>query len=376
MVWTYVDGGSDDMVTLRENRDAFGRWALRQKALTGPVTGGLSTELEGETLELPVMVAPTGLNGLAHWQGDVAAARGAETAGSRLVLSSASSWTIEEVAGATRENHWFQLYPWRDRELMASLISRARGAGYRAMAVTVDVPTVGNREGERLIGMGIPPVLTPRRVVDAALHPRWAYGFLRYQRVSIRNLVDAGGINAGTESARIQTRLLMSPITWDDFAWMREQWDGPLYLKGVMEADDAERAVELGATGVVVSNHGGRQLDGALATLDALPAIAERVGDRATIILDGGVRRGSDVIKALCLGANACLIGRPMVYGLASRGEAGVVGVLEILKAEMERTLLLMGATSLAELDASWLLPQGAPGDTSISEVLARRRVT
>lgn len=361
MAWTYVEGAADDWVTLADNRDAFGQWWLRQRVLTGHAHHDLTTELEGESLALPVLVAPTGLNGLSHWEGDVAVARGAEGAGTRLVLSSAGSYSIEEVAAGARVPHWFQLYPWRDRDLIGSLIDRARRSGYRTMVVTVDVPAVGNREGERLHGLGLPPVLTPRRVIDASLHPRWAYGFLRHRRVSLRNLVDAAGISAGTRSAQMQTQQInVGTLDWDDFAWMREQWEGPLYIKGVMDADDAERAVLIGADGVVVSNHGGRQLDGTASSLAALGPIAERVGDRATVLFDGGVRRGSDVVKAMCLGADACLVGRPAVYGLIAEGATGVTNVLRILSEEIVRTLTLMGVPGLADLDRSWLIPRGA----------------
>jgi L-lactate dehydrogenase (cytochrome)/(S)-mandelate dehydrogenase len=357
MVWGYVEGGADDQVTLGQNRAAFGRWRLRQRSLRGTPRVGLATEVAGAALSLPVLLAPTGLAGLSAWGGDVAAARAAEAGATLLMLSSASSYSLEEVAEATEGPGWFQLYPWGDREFCAILIERARAAGYDKLTLTVDVPTVGNREAERLRGMGIPPTLTPRRALDAALHPRWAYGFLRHRRVSMRNLVVAGGLAAGVEAAEIQLRqMTLRHVVWDDLSWLRERWEGPLFVKGLLDADDAETAVDLGADGIVVSNHGGRQLDEAQATLDSLPAIAARVGGRAPILLDGGIRRGSDVIKALCLGADAVMIGRPYLYGLAVGGQGGVEAVIEILREELARTLVLMGCPSIDELDRSWLI--------------------
>ena len=362
MAWVYVDGGADDLVTLEENRTAFRRFALRQRMLAAPYTPSLSTSIAGAKLPLPLLIAPTGLNGLSHWQGDLAMARAAERAGTLLVASSAASYSLEEIAAATRESHWFQLYPWGDREFTGSLVDRAAGAGYTALVVTVDVQMLGNREGERLHGMGVPPVLTPGRVLDAALKPRWAYGFLRHRRVSLRNFVDAGGMRAGVESAAVVARMVASTsFSWDDLSWLRERWAGPLYVKGLLDADDAAQALDRGVDGIVVSNHGGRQLDGAVASLHALPAIVERVGGRATVLFDGGIRRGTDVVKALCLGADACLVGRAAVYGLAARGEAGVVDVLRILREEIERALVLMGCGSVGELDRSWLLPAVPP---------------
>jgi L-lactate dehydrogenase (cytochrome)/(S)-mandelate dehydrogenase len=356
MIWAYVDGGADDQVTLSDNRAAFSRWALRPRVLCGKKTRHLGVTIEGKLLSIPVLIAPTGSNGLANWRGDVAVARAAERRGTRLLLSTASSYSLEEVAEATSADHWFQLYPWVDRNLMKSLIVRGLNAGYAALVVTADVPVLGNREAERQRGMGLPPVLTPYRVLDAARHPRWAYGFLRHKRVAMRNLVDRNEVVAGVESAALHQRLLLSELAWDDFGWIRQQWPGPLYIKGLLDPDDAERAVEIGADGIVVSNHGGRQLDSAPASLDVLAEIAARVGGRATILIDGGIRRGTDIVKAMCLGADACLIGRAMIYGLAARGEDGVADVLRILEEEIDRTLALMGCGAVTELDSSWLI--------------------
>jgi L-lactate dehydrogenase (cytochrome) len=361
MVWAFVDGGAEDLRTLHANRAAFGRWALNSRVLTGNDASDLSVEVAGVPLSLPVLLAPTGVAGISHWTGDVGASQAAEGAGTRAILSTASSYSIEEVGAATTEDHFFQLYPWADeatgaRALTASFIDRAKRAGFRALFVTVDVPVLGNREDERRRGMGAPPVLTPARIVDAAIRPRWWYRFLRHQRMGARNLVDEGGAEAAVRSVRAQYRFMRPELDWTDFEWIRDQWSGPLYMKGVLDARDALRAVDLGATGVVVSNHGGRQLDGAVASLDALPAIAAAVKGRAEVLLDGGVRRGTDVVKAICLGATAVCIGRPYLYGLAARGPEGVSHVLQIFREEMARAMTLMGVARVADLDETWLL--------------------
>lgn len=358
MVWAYVDGGADDMATMEDNRGAFGRWKLRQRVLTGlPPGEDLGVEVGGVPLDLPVLLAPTGMTGLTHWQGELGSARAAEKAGTRLVLSSASTYSLEEIGAGTEADHWFQLYPWRDKELMGSLLDRARNAGMRNLFVTVDVPTHGNREREQRQGVTTPPVLTPMRVLDAAVHPRWWYGFLRYQRVSLANMAEDTGWSQAVATVRKQSGLLRPDLGWSDLEWLRDQWKGPMFVKGILDADDATQAIDVGADGVVVSNHGGRQLDGVPASLDALPAISAAVGDRGQVLLDGGIRRGTDVVKAMCLGADAVCIGRPFLYGLAAKGQDGVSDVLRILRTEIARTLTLMGARRVTELDRSWLVP-------------------
>jgi isopentenyl diphosphate isomerase/L-lactate dehydrogenase-like FMN-dependent dehydrogenase len=361
MVWSFVDGGADDLVTLRENQAAFGRWRLRSRVLTGHGERDLSTTVAGIDLRLPVLLAPTGSVGLSHWRGDIAAAHAAERAGTRHMLSTMSSWSLEEVAGATAENHVFQLYP-REGDLAARLMRRAWDAGYRVLVLTVDVPIRGNREGERRHGMDYPPVLTPWGALQFARHPRWLSRLLRHRRFGGRNLVEGVGMRAALQGFEVQERQLMqSTLSWDDLAWMRERWRGRLLVKGILEADDARRAVDLGVDGIMVSNHGGRQLDTVPAALDALPDIVAAVGDRAEVLLDGGVRRGTDVLKALALGARAVAIGRPYVYGLAVAGERGVSDVLEIFRAEIERAMILMGVRSVREVDRSWILPAPPP---------------
>jgi L-lactate dehydrogenase (cytochrome)/(S)-mandelate dehydrogenase len=365
MIWAYVDGGAEDELTLRANVDDFDKWALRSRVLTGNEGQGLTAKVGNTALDLPVFLSPTGMTGLIQWTGERAAARAAERAGTRAVISTASSYTVEEIADATSENHFFQLYPWTSvrtgESLAKKFIDRAHHAGYSALFVTVDVPVPGNREGERKRGMGIPPTLSPSRALDAARKPRWAYNFLKHQRISSRMLVDERGAAAAVRSAQKQVSLLRPELCWDDLAKIRDLWDGPMYVKGILDPDDAAAAVRLGADGIVVSNHGGRQLDSALSSLEALPAVVDRVGGSGgvPVYLDGGIRRGSDVVKALALGATAVGIGRPYVYGLAVGGEDGVAHVLEIFREEIARTLTLMGVRDIAELDRSHIMRRG-----------------
>jgi L-lactate dehydrogenase (cytochrome)/(S)-mandelate dehydrogenase len=359
MVWAYLDGGAEDERTLRENRAAFTKWLLRQHVLAGHRDADLTVTVAGETLALPVVLAPTGLSGLAHWTGELGAARAAERAGTRLTLSTASSYSIEEVAAGTDHEHWFQLYPWGERqEFMDSMLDRARNAGFRTLVVTVDVPVQGNRTGERRTGMGHPPILTPRRLADAAIRPRWWYGLLRHQRMTMRNVTAARGPGGAVAGIATQQRRMRPDLTWRDVAELRDRWDGPFLVKGVLEPADAVRAVDdIGATGVIVSNHGGRQLNATIASLDALPGVADAVGDRATVLLDGGVRTGTDVVTAIALGADAVLIGRPYLYGLAVAGADGVEAVLDILAAEIRQTLILMGVAAVTDLGRGHLHP-------------------
>lgn len=357
MVWSYIDEGADELVTLKGNREAFAKWRLRSSVLTGAGTPSLKTSVAGVPISMPLILAPTGFLGLAHWKADINAARGAEKAGTRFVVSTATTWSLEEIRAASPLDHFFQLYP-REGEVATNLMRRAWAAGYRVLMVTVDVPTIGNREEERRDGMGIPPVITPASLLNISRHPGWIYNVLRHQRIGGRNLVNKGGIAAAVESAGIQSReMVQSTFNWGDLKWMREQWRGTLFVKGILSPADAERAVAIGADGVVVSNHGGRQLDYAVPSLEALPDIVAAIDGKAEILLDGGVRRGSDVIKAVALGARAVMIGRPYVYGATVSGEAGVSSILEIFRSEIERNLILMGCASVSELDRTWVVP-------------------
>ena len=386
LAFDYIESGADDLASVAGNTAAFGNWRLKQRCLTGIARPDLSTIIAGEQLALPVALAPTGTPGLTHWRGDIAAARAAERCGTRLILSTASSYSLEEVAEASEASHWFQLYPFADREKVGQLVDRAKAAGYSALFVTVDVPVVGNRESERKAGLTRPWLMTPPRIWSMLRRPAWLWGVLHHQRVAAvhyleRQATPPPGLSrairgAGDDaalSAATQARYMQADLCWEDLAWLRDRWRGRLYVKGVLDAEDAARAVDgIGAEGVVVSNHGGRQLDRAVATLDALPAIAARIGNRAEVLLDGGIRRGTDVITALCLGASGVLIGRPWLYGLGAAGQAGVEGVLGLLRDEIERALILMGCPSAGALDSSWLActsPQlhSNPGDTHAS---------
>ncbi|MDG2003271.1 MAG: alpha-hydroxy acid oxidase [Novosphingobium sp.] len=375
---SYFEGGADDLTTMRENMSSFRAWRLRQRVLTGVSNPDMTATVANTQVSMPVALAPVGAMGLGHYTGDCAAARAAESCGTRMVLSTASSYNLEEVGEATQENHFFQLYPIGGRERIAKLLERARAAGFTALFVTVDVMTIGNREGERRWNFVLPWTVTPSRALHLLPHWKWIYRTLKHKRIASSHYLEmakevaqeeqdaAGGLGKGIADAVVSketmAKLMMGELNWDDIAFIRDNWKGPLYIKGILDPDDAEQAVDrIGADGVVVSNHGGRQLDRSLASIDALSPIVERIGDRAEVYLDGGVRRGTDVITALCLGARGVFIGRPFLYGLISEGESGVRSVLEIFREEIKRDLILMGCPSIAVLDRSWLIRADQP---------------
>lgn len=351
MVSDFVEGGAEDELTLERNRHAFAEATLRPRVLVDVSRRTMSTVICGQQLSLPVLLAPTGLARLVHPEGELAAARAAHDAGTVLVVSSASSFSIEQLAAEAGQPLWFQLYPWRDRGVTGDLLDRARRAGYHALCVTVDVPAVGGRDRDIRNGFTVPPRVTPRNVLDVLRHPAWTVGLLRGPRITLANLAELGGPSDVVSLARYANEELINPANdWSELAWIRDRWEGPLIVKGVMTADDARRAVAHGVDAVGVSNHGGRQIDGAAASLDALREIADAVEGEVEILVDGGIRRGSDVVKALAIGANACMIGRPFWHGLACAGQAGVRHVLEILASEIDRTLALLGCPDVSAL--------------------------
>ncbi|MEO8695452.1 MAG: alpha-hydroxy acid oxidase [Acidimicrobiales bacterium] len=363
LVVDFVEGGAEDEATLRANREAFARWALVPRVLVDVAERNLATCVLGQDLSMPIGLGPAGLARVAHHEGEVAAARAAGEAGTVFTLSTGSSRTIEEVADASNGPVWFQLYLWRDREVIEGLVKRAAAAKYAALVLTVDVPVIGQRERDLRNGFTLPPRLTPQNAFDMIRRPRWLAGLVRGTPLTFANFVDVPGRGrSAVELGKYVNVEMMNPgATWETFEWLRRIWHGPLAMKGVLHPHDAARAVELGADGVVVSNHGGRQLDSAVAALDALPAIADAVAGRADVLFDSGVRRGTDVVKALALGAKAVLIGRPYVLGLGADGAAGVSAVLDVLRRELDRALALIGCADASELTRDFVTRVGEP---------------
>jgi len=363
-LFDYIDGGADDEVTMEENRRAFSEVTFRPRMANATGDPPVSTTLLGTPLSLPILLAPCGLVRFMHPDGAPGIARAAAAAGTVSVLSTVAGSSIEEFATAAPGPKWFQLYAPGGPEQSEELVGRAQVAGYDGLVVTLDTPALGHRERDVRHGVTQPfrfaPASASRLAAQVALRPRWLAGMAR---AAVRARSDATAPTETAAPASPTARLVAmgaSPFSWDDVVAIRRQWTGPLAVKGVLCADDARRAVESGCDSVIVSNHGGRQLDGAPATLRVLPSIVDAVGATAAVVLDSGVRRGSDVVKALAVGADAVMIGRPYLYGLATSGEAGVRQVLEILRTEMVRTLILMGCPSVSDLDRSWIELPGA----------------
>ncbi len=336
MVYDFIAGGAGDEATLRANREAFQRWRLLPRVLAGPGEVSLATSVLGQRVELPILIAPTGLHGQVHTDGEMATARAAKAAGTLYTLSSASNYAIEEVAPIAGP-WWFQLYVFKDRSITRALVERAEAAGALAIMVTVDVPKLGLREADERNRYSLAPGLAMANLES-----------------EIHRLVPAA--DGGSGMAAYVGSLWDASVSWSDLDWLASITSLPVVPKGILHPDDALLAVAHGARAIIVSNHGGRQLDGAIAALDALPAVAEAVGDQAEVLIDGGIRRGTDVIKALALGARATLIGRPLLWGLAVGGEAGASHVLALLRAELELDLLLCGLKSTQAVPRSILV--------------------
>jgi L-lactate dehydrogenase (cytochrome) len=361
-VFDFIDGGAEDELTLRRNETALKQITFRPRVLVDTHLRNQTTTVLGQPLQTPLILAPTGLCGMAAPRGEILAARASLNTGVIFTLSSMSAVSIEDTARAVPGPHWFQLYVWRDRELTRSLVERAASAGYRAMMVTVDVPVLGQRERDLRNGATIPPRVTLSNAVDSARKLGWLLGMARHPRIDFVNVARPTDMRGPFALGPYVNSQFDPSVSWADLDWFRSIWSGPLILKGIMSAEDGRRAVEHGVDAIVVSNHGGRQLDGLPAAIEVLPEVAEAAGGRIEVLFDGGIRRGTDVIKALALGARACMIGRPYLYGLGAAGQAGVEHAINLLRAEIDRAQALLGRPTLAELDrsavrlpASWL---------------------
>ena len=348
----YIDGGADDEWTLRRSTEAFGDYELIPECLNDVAKIDLTTRVLGCDLELPFVLSPTGMSRLFHHDKELGVARAAAKLGTLYSLSTMATTSIEDVGAATAGPKMFQIYILKDRELTREFVQRCKQAGYDALCLTVDTPVAGNRERDRVTGMVMPPRLTWRSLLSFALHPQWSLQFLLKPDFHLANVVHrVDAIGSGTISLidYVNSQFDRS-VTWDDAAWLVEQWGGPFAIKGILSSNDARRARDIGASAVMLSNHGGRQLDATPAPIDCIAPIRDAVGNDLEIILDGGIRRGTHVIKALALGANACSIGRAYLYGLSAGGQAGVERALELLKDEVERDLTLLGCRSVADL--------------------------
>ena len=354
-IFDFIDGGAQDEITLRRNREDFRRIALIPRALTDVSQRDLSVSVLGQTYSSPLILAPTGLPGVVWPDGAMHAALAADAAGVGFCLSTMATSSIEEIARASRRPVWFQLYVMRDRELAKSMMQRAKAAGCSALVITVDVPMQGQRDRDVRNGLTVPPQFSAANAVDFALHPGWVWRFLTGPKVTLANFVGTGkGDDMFTIAGFVNSQFDQS-VTWKDIDWVRSVWDGPLALKGILDGDDARLAVEHGVDALIVSNHGGRQLDGVPSAISVLAEVVDAVEGRSEVILDGGVRRGTDVLKALAIGARACMIGRPFLYGLAADGGAGVRKALEILRGEIDVSLALLGRAGVKQLDRSAL---------------------
>jgi L-lactate dehydrogenase (cytochrome) len=357
VVFDYLDGGAEDEITIRRNRSAFNNYQLRPRALVDVSSVSIATSVMGTPIGMPLLLSPTGMTQLFHHSGECAVARAAEDAGVIYALSSLANTSIEDVAAVGTGPKWFQIYMWRDRGLVREFIARCQAADYKALVLTVDTQVGGNRERDRRNGFSLPPKLSLTSILNIGTHPSWWLPKVFNPAISFANV--AGRIPTGTKNFAnlleyVDSQFDMT-VTWDDLAMMIELWDGAFAIKGIMTAEDAKRAVEVGATGIMISNHGGRQLDHTPAPIDMLPEISAAVNGRAELIVDGGVRRGTDIIKALAMGAKACSIGRPYLFGLAAGGQTGVKRVLEIFREELVRDMRLLGCPSTSQLDGSYV---------------------
>lgn len=351
----YIDGGADDEWSLVRSTAAFDDYELLPQYLKNVENIDLSTEVLGSRLDLPFFIAPTGMSRLFHHHKENGVAKAAARFGTLYSLSTVGTTSLEEIAELTDAPKMFQLYIFKDRELTREFVERCKSAGYQALCLTVDTPLAGNRERDLVHGMTMPPRFGLKSLWSFATHLEWALNVLRHREFQLANVVHRiDAIGSGTTSlVQYVNEQFDRSLTWDDAAWLVEQWPGPFVIKGLQTAEDARMAAQIGATAVMISNHGGRQLDTTPAPIDCIIPMRDAVGDALELIVDGGIRRGTHILKALALGADACSIGRPYLYGLAAGGKDGVERALHILREELLRNMALLGCHSISDVNAT-----------------------
>ena len=361
MFYDYVDAGSWTESTYRANEADLQALKFRQRVAVDIAQRSLASSMLGESVAMPVALAPTGLTGMLHADGEILAARAAERFGVPFTLSTSSICSIEDVAAHTSRPFWFQLYVMRDRDFVGRLIDRARKARCSALMVTLDLQLSGQRHKDIKNGLSAPPRPTPGNLLDLARRPRWCLGMLRTPRRTFGNIIGhAHGVKNIQSLAAWTVEQFDPSLNWGDLAWIRERWGGKLIVKGILDAEDARHAVDAGVDALVVSNHGGRQLDGAPSTISVLPEIVRTVAGRAEVWMDGGIRSGQDVLRVLASGAQGALIGRAFLYGLGACGEPGVLRSLDIIAKELDLTMAFCGRCHIRDVDASVLRPRAS----------------
>lgn len=356
MFFDYADSGAWTESTYRANEDDFKKIKLRQRVLVDMTNRSLATTMVGQDVAMPVALAPTGLTGMQHADGEMLAAQAAEAFGVPFTLSTMSICSIEDVASVTKKPFWFQLYVMKDRDFVKNLIGRAKAAGCSALVLTLDLQILGQRHKDIRNGLSAPPKFTPKHIWQMATRPGWCLGMMGTQRRTFRNIAGHAKNVTDLSSLSSWTAEQFDPqLNWNDVAWIKEQWGGKLILKGILDVEDAKMAAKSGADAIIVSNHGGRQLDGAPSSISMLKPIVDAVGDQIEVHVDGGIRSGQDVLKARALGAQGVFIGRPFLYGLGALGKEGVTLALEIIRKELDVTMALCGKRDINDIDASVL---------------------